>query len=62
MPNPAETTLAPASAGRRGEPVFHVRGMARIYGEGTAAVTALAGGDFDLFAGELIVQIGRAHV
>jgi len=60
MPNPAETTLAPADAGRRGEPVFHVRGMARIYGEGTAAVTALAGVDFDLFAGELIVLLGAS--
>jgi putative ABC transport system ATP-binding protein len=41
-----------------GEPVFHVRGLARIYGEGEAAVAALAGVDFDLFAGELIVLLG----
>lgn len=40
--------------------MFHVRGMARIYGEGTAAVTALAGVDFDLFAGELIVLLGAS--
>ena len=60
MPNPTDSTLVPASAGRRGEPVFHVRGMARIYGEGTAAVTALAGVDFDLFAGELIVLLGAS--
>ncbi|MEO5960041.1 MAG: ABC transporter ATP-binding protein [Opitutaceae bacterium] len=41
-------------------PVFHVRGLARIYGEGLAAVTALAGVDFDLFAGELIVLLGAS--
>ncbi len=42
------------------EPVFHVRGLARIYGEDTAAVTALAGVDLDLFAGELIVLLGAS--
>jgi putative ABC transport system ATP-binding protein len=42
------------------EPVFHVREMARVYGEGEAAVTALAGVDFDLFAGELIVLLGAS--
>src|SRR5882724_12829958 len=42
------------------EPVFHVRGLLRIYGEGTAAVTALAGVDFDLFSGELIVLLGAS--
>jgi putative ABC transport system ATP-binding protein len=45
---------------RRGDPVFHVRGLARVYGEGLAAVTALAGVDFDLFAGELIVLLGAS--
>jgi putative ABC transport system ATP-binding protein len=39
-------------------PVFSVRNLARVYGEGGAAVTALAGVDFDLFAGELIVLLG----
>lgn len=34
--------------------------MERIYGEGTAAVTALAGVDLDLFAGELIVLLGAS--
>jgi len=42
------------------EPVFHVRGLARIYGEGLASVTALAGVDFDLFAGELVVLLGAS--
>ena len=42
------------------EPVFHVRGLARRYGEGEAAVTALAGVDLDLYAGELIVLLGAS--
>ncbi|MSU64767.1 MAG: ABC transporter ATP-binding protein [Opitutus sp.] len=42
------------------EPVFHVRELARVYGEGTAAVTALAGVDLDLYAGELIVLLGAS--
>ena len=40
--------------------MFHVRDLARIYGEGTAAVTALAGVDLDLYAGELIVLLGAS--
>ncbi len=42
------------------EPLFHVRGLARVYGEGTATVTALAGVDLDLYAGELIVLLGAS--
>src|SRR5882724_2419999 len=42
------------------EPVFHVREMLRIYGEGEAAVTALRGVDLDLFASELIVLLGAS--
>ena len=42
------------------EPVFHVRGLARVYGEGTAAVTALRGVDLDFFASELIVLLGAS--
>ncbi|HVU33521.1 MAG TPA: ABC transporter ATP-binding protein [Opitutaceae bacterium] len=38
--------------------MFRVRDLARVYGEGPAAVTALAGVDFDLFAGELVVLLG----
>jgi len=38
--------------------MFHVRGLTRTYGEGDAAVTALAGVDFDLYSGELIVLLG----
>lgn len=50
-------SAAPASGA---EPVFHVRGLARVYGEGSAAVTALAGVDLDLHAGELIVLLGAS--
>ncbi len=42
------------------EPLFHVRGLARIYGEGEAAVTALQGVDFDLFPRELVVLLGAS--
>ncbi|MES2695962.1 MAG: ABC transporter ATP-binding protein [Verrucomicrobiota bacterium] len=51
-----------ASEARRDarETLFHVRELARVYGEGTAAVTALAGVDLDLFAGELIVLLGAS--
>lgn len=45
-------------AGR--DPVFHVRDLARIYGEGEAAVTALRGVDLDLYARELIVLLGAS--
>jgi putative ABC transport system ATP-binding protein len=41
-------------------PLFHVRGLTRVYGDGTAGVTALAGIDLDLFAGELIVLLGAS--
>jgi putative ABC transport system ATP-binding protein len=46
----------PTSASR--ELVFHVRDLAKIYGTGTAAVAALAGVNFDLFRGELVVLLG----
>jgi putative ABC transport system ATP-binding protein len=42
------------------EPIFHVRDLTRIYGDGTAGVTALAGVEFDFFAGELIVLLGAS--
>ncbi len=38
--------------------VFEVRGLSKTYGEGDAAVHALAGVDLDLDAGELIVLLG----
>ena len=39
-------------------PVFHVRGLTKIYGEGTAEVRALDGVDLDFNAGEFIVLLG----
>lgn len=42
------------------ESLFHVRDLARIYGDGSAAVTALAGVELDLYAGELIVLLGAS--
>src|SRR5207237_2972127 len=58
---PAADSIAPARANAINRaPLFHVRDLARVYGEGTAAVSALAGVDFDLFAGELIVLLGAS--
>jgi len=48
----------PAAASR--DLLYHVRDLARVYGEGEAAVTALAGVDLDLFVGELIVLLGAS--
>ena len=57
----AHSTLSPPGAvSSSREPVFHVRGLSRIYGDGEAGVTALAGVDLDLFAGELIVLLGAS--
>ena len=62
MPAAANLTFASSSRpdGANREPVFHVRGLARVYGEGTAAVTALRGVDFDFFRGELVVLLGAS--
>lgn len=49
------TKEPPASTAAR---VFAVRGLSKTYGDGEAAVHALAGVDLDLFAGELIVLLG----
>src|SRR5512147_1321400 len=38
--------------------LFHVRGLTKVYGMGTAEVHALAGVDLDLFEGELVVLLG----
>jgi putative ABC transport system ATP-binding protein len=40
------------------ESVFHVRGLTKVYGEGSAEVRALAGVDIDLYDGELVVLLG----
>src|SRR4051812_10443221 len=60
MPPSAHPTASSSGTPRAREPLFHVRDLARVYGEGTAAVTALRGVDLDLFAGELIVLLGAS--
>src|SRR5260221_424969 len=42
----------------RGEPLFRVRGLTKVYGMGTAEVHALSGVDLDLQSGELVVLLG----
>lgn len=49
-----------AANARPAEPIYHVRSLSRTYGYGSAAVTALAGVDLDLYAGELIVLLGAS--
>jgi putative ABC transport system ATP-binding protein len=43
---------------RRGEPLFRVRGLTKVYGMDSAEVHALSGVDLDLQAGELVVLLG----
>jgi len=67
-PDPPTAPAPPARGERRsgggagtpaaGEPVFHVRGLTKVYGSGSAAVHALSGVDLDLAAGELVVLLG----
>jgi putative ABC transport system ATP-binding protein len=59
--SPAAPVVGPvAASGRDRELVFQVRDLARIYRQGSAVVTALAGVDLDLYAGELIVLLGAS--
>lgn len=55
-----EKDMAGGGMGRAGERVFRVRGLTKVYGEGSAEVRALAGVDLDLFAGEFIVLLGAS--
>ena len=52
------TVVDNASVAARTTQLFRVRGLTKVYGEGEAAVHALAGVDLDLYAGELIVLLG----
>ena len=54
MNSPARSPASLATS----EPVFHVRGLTKVYGTGTAEVRALAGVDLDLHAGDLVVLLG----
>ena len=60
MPTEGDITRAAPAMPVEREPLYHVRGLARVYGEGPAAVTALAGVGFDLFARELVVLLGAS--
>jgi putative ABC transport system ATP-binding protein len=40
------------------EKIFHVRGLTKVYGMGSAEVRALTGVDLDLYKGELVVLLG----
>ena len=53
--NHSVSSLPPAA---KAASVFHVRGLTKIYGEGTAEVRALDGVDLDLNAGEFVVLLG----
>jgi putative ABC transport system ATP-binding protein len=54
---PAIASSAPPPPSER-ELVFTVRGLTKVYGDGEAAVHALAGVDLDLYRGELVVLLG----
>ena len=54
----APSAVPSAKVAPSGEPVFHVRGLTKVYGTGAAEVHALAGIDLDLWAGELVVLLG----
>lgn len=61
MSSPAHSVPAMAVADDPArEPIYRVRGLGRVYGDGTATVTALAGVDLDLYAGEMIVLLGAS--
>lgn len=46
--------------GNTPEPVFRIRGLTKVYGEGAAAVHALRGVDLDIPGGELVVLLGAS--
>ncbi len=60
MSSAADSTLQSRPAPAPRELLYHVRDLARVYGDGEAAVTALAGVDLDLCASELIVLLGAS--
>jgi putative ABC transport system ATP-binding protein len=55
-----ESDLAPADNRPDRPPVFRTRGVTKVYGEGEAAVHALAGVDLDCHAGEFLVVLGAS--
>src|SRR5690606_16720214 len=55
-----ESDAALAAHRPAGPPVFRARGVTKVYGEGEAAVHALAGVDLDCRAGEFLVVLGAS--
>lgn len=55
---PAEHPATREDGGRT--PLFHARGLTKIYSSGEVEVRALDGVDLDLFPGELIVLLGAS--
>ncbi len=51
---------AAVAAEDRGAPVFEVRGITKVYGQGEVEVHALRGVDLDLFRGEVVVLLGHS--
>jgi putative ABC transport system ATP-binding protein len=50
----------PPARARRGDAVFHVRGLTKTYGAGDAAVHALRAVDLELYDGDLVVLLGAS--
>lgn len=52
------TAPSAATLPSSGQPIFHVRGLTKVYGTGETQVRALSGVDLDLGTGELVVLLG----
>jgi putative ABC transport system ATP-binding protein len=48
----------PATSAKGGDPVFHIRGVTKVYHMGEVQIHALRGVDLDLFPGEFVVLLG----
>jgi putative ABC transport system ATP-binding protein len=55
MPKPSLARPAPAS---KAAPLFRIRGLTKVYGEGAAAVHAIRGIDLEIANGEIVVMLG----
>ncbi len=58
MPSPTPSPPLSSAPPPPAAPVFHVQGLTKVYGTGTAQVRALDGVDLDLYPGELVVLLG----
>ena len=56
----ATMTLSPTAARVDARPVFHARGLCKIYRTGDVEVHALRALDLDLYRGELLVMLGAS--